>query len=81
VEKVNRWHTGYNCVLTFHLEGLMPSQKFKDMFKEKPFVQIDLDEYWNAPSTKGWENKPHRYLYDCLREIYHLRLELKKHTG
>ena len=31
----------------------MPSQKFKDMFKEKPFAQIDLDEYWNAPSTKG----------------------------
>ena len=54
----------------------MPSQKFKDMFKEKPFAQIDLDEYWNAPSTKGWENKPHRHLHDCLREIYHLRLEL-----
>ena len=62
----------------------MPSQEFKDVFNRKPHVQIDLDEYWNIPSTEGWQNKPHRYLYDCLREIYHLRLELhklKEHTG
>jgi len=59
----------------------MPSQDFKKVFKEKHSASIDLDEYWNLPASEGWKNKPHRYLYDCLREIYHLRLELKKHTG
>jgi len=59
----------------------MPSQDFEKVFKEKPSASIDLDEYWNLPAAEGWQNKPHRYLYDCLREIYHLRLELEKHTG
>ena len=25
-------------------------------------------DLWRAPSTEGWQNKPHRYLYDALRE-------------
>jgi len=60
----------------------MPSQNFEKMFKEKPTASIDLDEYWNLPDTEGWQNKPHRFLYNCLREICHLRLRLeqKKHT-
>jgi len=66
----------------------MLSKSFREMFMEPPYIHIDLDEYWNVPSTEGWQNKSHRYLYHCLREIYHLRLEvkelrseLKKHTG
>ena len=56
----------------------MESKSFQEMFKDPPSNHIDLDEYWEVPSTEGWKNKPHRYLYDCLREIFHLRLEVKR---
>jgi hypothetical protein len=60
------------------------SERFAKVFRRKPSDPLDLDEYWGIPSCEGWQNKPQRYLYDALREIYHLRLEieeLKKRLG
>lgn len=60
---------------------MTPSSDFQRMFAKPPDEPIDLDAYWSAPSSEGemgaaWVNKPHRLLYDCLKEIYHLRLKL-----
>ena len=55
-----------------------PSRKFIELFGDPPVTPINLDEMWHTPSTEGWRNKPHRFLYDCLREIFHLRKEVAR---
>ena len=53
-----------------------PEQRFAEMFSRPPEEAINLPEYWAAPGVDGgeWEDKPHRLLYDCLRELHHRRL-------
>ena len=61
-----------------------PSREFAETFERPPEEPIDLDAYWRAPCAPEttawsmdpaytWQDKPHRLLYDCLREIHHLR--------
>jgi len=67
-------------------DGLLPSDDFRGQFERAPDEPIDLDAYWKAPGNPPeigapwsdepgytWADKPTRLLYDCLREIYHLR--------
>ena len=52
------------------------AERFAEMFSRPPAEAIDLPDYWQAPSVAdgAWANKPHRLLYDCLRELHHRRL-------
>jgi hypothetical protein len=58
--------------------SIVTDSKIVSAHKRTPPARLVTDDYWKAPSGEGpqaatWKDKPHRLVYDLVREVERLR--------